>query len=203
MKKNETLSFSRRNLPHWRVAGRPYFVTFRLKNTLPEHIVREMKIKRQKLKNMNKHPDDILSFERISFMRIENILDSQNDSTCYLNQPAAADVVMESFNFIENKYKWHFPYIVVMPSHVHCLASHQDKALISLERVLGHLKSFTSHEINKIIQRKGSLWEGENFDHWCRAPESEERIKEYIRNNPVKAGLVKTSEEWKWMKIEE
>jgi hypothetical protein len=62
------------------------------------------------------------------------------------------------------------------------------------------LKSFTTH---KITQRKGSLWESENFDHWCRTPDSEERIKEYIRNNPVKAGLAKTPEDWKWLKIEE
>jgi type I restriction enzyme R subunit len=142
MKKNITLSFYRRNLPHWRVAGRPYFVTFRLKNTLPEHIVREMKLQRQQLKEMHRHPDDILSFERKSFIKIDKILDNQNDNTCYLKQPAAADIVMESFNFIENKYKWHFPYIVIMPSHVHCLASHQDKAACSLGRALGHLKKF-------------------------------------------------------------
>jgi len=34
----QTTSFRRRNLPHWRVAGRPYFVTFRLKGSLPKAV---------------------------------------------------------------------------------------------------------------------------------------------------------------------
>ena len=106
-----TISFSRRKLPHWRVAGRPYFVTFRLKNTLPEHIVEDLKQKRKELKERNATSEDIISFERASFIKIESILDNLDNDICYLKLPAAADIVMESFDFIQIKYKWCFPYI--------------------------------------------------------------------------------------------
>jgi REP element-mobilizing transposase RayT len=202
MNKPPTISFSRRKLPHWRVAGRPYFVTFRLKNTLPEHIVEDLKQQRSTLKEKHAAPEDILSFERTSFIKIENILDNLDNDICYLKLPAAADIVIESFDFIQIKYKWYFPYIVVMPNHVHCLAAHQDNAACSLEQALGYIKSFSAKNINLLINNKGNIWETENFDHWCRTPESEERIKEYIRNNPVKAGLVKAPEDWKWLKID-
>jgi len=38
----------------------------------------------------------------------------------------------------------------------------------------------------------------ESFDHYSRSDEETERIIAYVMNNPVKAGLVKSPEDWKW-----
>ena len=201
MENPATISFKRRNLPHWKVVGHPYFVTFRLKNTLPKEIVKEFKIEREKLKSSKADKNIISDYERKIFRKIESILDNLNNDSCYLKNPEIADLVMNSFVFIEQKYKWKFPCIVVMPNHVHCLAANQNKATISLEKALGYLKSYTAKEANKIMKLTGSFWSPENFDHWCRTPEQEIKVREYIRNNPVKAGLVSKPEDWKWLRI--
>jgi hypothetical protein len=43
------------------------------------------------------------------------------------------------------------------------------------------------------------VWEEESFDHVLRSDESLEDKREYIRQNPVRAGLVKTLEDYRWL----
>jgi hypothetical protein len=53
------------------------------------------------------------------------------------------------------------------------------------------IKSYTSNEANKILNRKGkSFWTHESFDHYSRNKEETKKIISYVLNNPVKAGLV-------------
>ena len=44
-----------------------------------------------------------------------------------------------------------------------------------------------------------SVWEEESFDHVLRSDESWEEKREYIRQNPVRAGLVKRAEDYLWL----
>ena len=62
------------------------------------------------------------------------------------------------------------------------------------------IKGFSARKANKILGKRGPFWAPESFDHWCRTPEKEERVMRYIRNNPVKAGLVEKPELWPWVK---
>jgi hypothetical protein len=43
---------------------------------------------------------------------------------------------------------------------------------------------------------RGRFWQREWFDHWSRSDDEDERTVVYIRNNPVKAGLVKSYQDW-------
>jgi hypothetical protein len=38
----------------------------------------------------------------------------------------------------------------------------------------------------------------ESFDHWVRDNAEHARLVAYVENNPVKAGLCKRPEDWKW-----
>ena len=196
-----TTTFTRRHLPHWRVLGKPYFVTFRLKNTIPENVVKKLKAERTELEKSKSDQEEIDKFERIEFIKIESILDNLNNDFCYLKNPKIASLVMDSFTFIEKRFHWDFPCLTVMPNHVHCLAIKQSDTNISLEIALGSLKQHVSREANKILGTKGRMWCDENYDHWCRTPESVDKVIKYIINNPVKAGLVKNWQDWKWTKI--
>ena len=42
----------------------------------------------------------------------------------------------------------------------------------------------------------GSVWQEEFFDHVLRSNESYSQKWEYVKENPVRAGFVKNSEEW-------
>jgi len=67
-----------------------------------------------------------------------------------------------------------------------------------LARIMHNLKSYTAHEANKLLKRTGTFWQAESYDHWVRDDDELERIVDYIRANPVKAGLVERPEHWFW-----
>jgi putative transposase len=199
----ETISFKRRRLPHWQVHGKAYFVTFRLRNSLPEEVVLRLKRQRDVLLSKENNDEELYEFQRHEFKEIEMILDSvTNEENAYLTRDDIAPVLMDAFDHLSSKYCWRFPSLVIMPNHVHCLCV-ADKVgeKASLTKIFGLFKQFTGRGINKVIKRTGNrVWVDENFDHWCRTADKEESVKRYIANNPVKAGLVKNSSDWKWKK---
>ena len=57
-------------------------------------------------------------------------------------------------------------------------------------------KEWTSKRINAALHQSGSLWQEEFFDHVLRSDESYAAKWEYVRRNPVRAGLVARAEDW-------
>lgn len=116
---------------------------------------------------------------------------------------AARDLVLSSV------IHWHGERIdldaaVVMPDHVHMifrlmLDSDRQDTSPSLSKVLHSIKSFSANEVNKLLKRKGSLWQDESFDHIIRNGEEWAEKIEYIRQNAVKKGLVERPEAYKWL----
>ena len=79
-----------------------------------------------------------------------------------------------------------------MPNHVHFIAQvHPTSA--DMHTVLSQWKGATSHTANQILNRSGAFWQRDWFDRVIRSQEAFERVKEYIQQNPVKAGLC---QEW-------
>jgi len=194
MEEIRTVSFRRRNLPHWRVIGHSYFVTIRLKNSIPADKLHAIKILSQKIKWDDS--EDTLDIYRNQFLKMEKILDSQENHR-FLEDPAIAGMIILAFNFIQEKTFWRIVSAVVMPNHIHLLMN-GEKANCSLDKCLKTFKGYTGRKANQILNRDGAFWCPEYFDHWCRNAEKEESVKRYIKNNPVKARLVRNVEEWKW-----
>jgi REP element-mobilizing transposase RayT len=89
-----------------------------------------------------------------------------------------------------------------MPNHVHLLLKTlQDENgwLFPLAEIMQSLKGTTAHRINKLLHRSGTVWEEESFDHVLRSDETLEQKREYIRQNPVHAGLVRKPEDYRWL----
>jgi len=92
--------------------------------------------------------------------------------------------------------------LVVMPDHVHLALSFlRDKSgdQFTLSRILHSIKGASAHSINKLLHRKESVWQDESFDHIVRSYEGLEGAVEYIRQNPVRRGLVKKPEDYRWL----
>jgi REP element-mobilizing transposase RayT len=84
---------------------------------------------------------------------------------------------------------------VVMPNHVHLLVTPQ----VPATKWLGPLKGFTAHEANVLLASTGKpFWQNESHDHLVRSPEEFDRIRRYIENNPVKAGLAAEPPDFLW-----
>ena len=199
MQRPQTTRFYRRRLPHGRVADRSYFVTFRLHGTLPASLRREAENHRAVCQQC----DDELSrrFHRLMFRRIETVLDRPDPSVDFLAYPNIAGLVKEAFNWTESHCGWRVPAFAILPNHVHALFAAGPVCTRDLSRTLGSIKGYTAYEANCILKRRGRcFWQHESFDHWCRSAEQEEGIERYIRQNPVKAGLVTRWEDWPWVK---
>lgn len=59
-------------------------------------------------------------------------------------------------------------------------------------------KEWTSKRIIKECGIKGNIWQKEFFDHVIRNEKSYAQKKDYVFNNPVRAGLVTKPDEWLW-----
>ncbi len=196
MEHPQTILFYKRNLPHWHVANRSYFITFRLKNSIPVKVIEQMRLEYENLRSQS-DPHLLSELQKRHFRKYEQILDSSREDL-HLKNPEIAGLVMNSFDWLENNSGWKIPSAVIMPNHVHCLMSGEN-AKMSFNKALSSLKGFTARQANTILNTRGPFWSPENFDHWCRTPEKEESVKKYIRNNPVKAGLVCKPDDWPWL----
>ena len=91
---------------------------------------------------------------------------------------------------------------VVMPNHIHLvLRPLRDKAgeLFSLPEILHATKGRSAHAVNKLLNRRGPVWQDECFDHLPRKCEKLREKIYYVLNNPVRKGLVKRWEDYRWI----
>ena len=79
---------------------------------------------------------------------------------------------------------------VIMPDHVHLFVSGDVK--FELSKWTAGLK----RAISKALCIRGEFWQTTFFDHVLRSDESYSEKWEYIHQNPVRAGLVKESDDW-------
>jgi REP element-mobilizing transposase RayT len=90
---------------------------------------------------------------------------------------------------------------VVMPDHVHLILTPiaDSHGSFSIPEIMHAIKSESAHRINNALQRKGKVWQDESFDHVLRGDESLASRTAYIFENPVRAGLVKSAAEYRWL----
>ena len=92
--------------------------------------------------------------------------------------------------------------VVVMPTHAHLLFTplrNVEGWLVSLPQVMRLIKGRSAHFLNRLLDRKGPVWQEESFDHVLRCNESLCETANYICQNPVRAGLVGREEDYPWL----
>ena len=63
------------------------------------------------------------------------------------------------------------------------------------------IKGVSARNVNQLLGSSGPLWQEESFDHVLRNDESFLEKREYIRQNPVRARLVISPEDYRWLWI--
>ena len=116
--------------------------------------------------------------------------------------PAARNLILDCLREEHGK-RARFYAAVVMPDHLHMLfdllPDFQTNEVFSLAEVMSTLKGVSAHGINRLAGRRGAVWEEEFFDHYVRTPEELDAKLRYIRQNPVRAGLVAEPEDYPWL----
>lgn len=126
--------------------------------------------------------------------QVERYLD-KGAGECHLRRPEIATMVGDALKFFHEKQyvldEW-----VVMPNHVHLILWPMLNETLSA--ILQSRKRHTARQANLILGRTGEqFWQPEPYDHWIRNDAEKARIRRYIRNNPVTAGLCRVPEEWR------
>jgi putative transposase len=90
---------------------------------------------------------------------------------------------------------------VVMPDHVHIVLTpaYEGNSFFSVAEIMQSIKSASAHKINRFMSRSGQVWQRESFDRVLRREESVPAKVEYMIQNPVRAGLVRTAAEYRWL----
>ena len=81
--------------------------------------------------------------------------------------------------------------VLAMPDHLHGLF-----AFCGLKPMTSVMADFKSW----VAKSSGVNWQRDFFDHRLRGLESATEKANYIRNNPVRAGLVSRSEDWPYQR---
>ncbi len=204
---NEPKTYYRRHLPHYQPLEAEYHVVFRLAGSMPAEVIdrlrQEREIERKRIATFNddarKH-DERRRFGAAHLTKFDRLLDSSSSGPRWLADERVAAIVTEAMHFRDEKQYDLFAF-TVMPNHVHMVFStvrRADCPTYTVTQILQKLKWNTAVKANRILRRSGVFWQDESYDHVIRTDEELERTIWYVLNNPVKAGLVSSWEQWPW-----
>ncbi|MSU70644.1 MAG: hypothetical protein EXS39_07710 [Opitutaceae bacterium] len=113
-----------------------------------------------------------------------------------LTTPAIYNILTGELRILKTRHGWAVGSYVVMSDHVHMfLAPHSDTAK-PLSVAIGKWKEWTAKGILPLLGISGPLWQPEFFDHVLRSERSRAEKWIYMRENPVRTGLVASQDEW-------
>jgi REP element-mobilizing transposase RayT len=103
----------------------------------------------------------------------------------------------------DNGSKYDLRVCVVMPDHVHLiftpLVDRESMEVFSLAKIMDGIKGASAHKINRVLGRKGRVWQAESFDHVLRSSESLDAKVRYLLENPVRQRLVQEWNRYPWL----
>ncbi|MCI1324268.1 MAG: BREX-1 system adenine-specific DNA-methyltransferase PglX [Prevotella sp.] len=183
LNKKEYVSIGYGKLPHWYQSGKTQFITFRLDDSLPQTKLQELSdFKAQWIKD-NPEPWTQPIQEKYNHeirKKIDKWLD-QGMGSCILAKKEIRKIVEDALLHYDGVNYALYAY-VIMPNHVHLLLT----PLVDEEpnKMVGSVKSFTAHAINKTLGQYGNVWQREVFDRIVRDEDNFEQYVNYIDNNP-------------------
>ncbi|HLP25788.1 MAG TPA: transposase, partial [Acidobacteriota bacterium] len=129
----------------------------------------------------------------------EKYLDAARGA-CPLRKVDAAKTILTELESPTTSMAVAVPHYTIMPNHWHALLIPAANCELPLAEIMRRLKGRTARAINAAHGTSGPLWQREWFDRWIRDDTEWERCVAYIRNNPVKAGLVTEWPQHPWTK---
>jgi type I restriction enzyme R subunit len=191
-----------RNLPHWRQDGVTYFVTFRLGDSIPEAVHGRWEEEKAlwlrargilydgERGNWQAAFEKLPAAEQFRFQRhfnrqVQSCLD-RGMGACHLGRLECLETVRAKI-LGDDGGRHHTGDFVIMPNHVHLLVT--PAAGEELEMILKRVKGASAAVCNRLLERSGTFWQADSYDHIVRSLEQLHEYREYIANNPATAGI--------------
>jgi len=90
---------------------------------------------------------------------------------------------------------WYVGDYLLMPDHLHCFACCGRKS-VSLKQWMKMWKSLSARQMIRLHNLKPPIWQADYFDRYLRSSESYADKWNYVKLNPVRAGMVKDAHDW-------
>jgi REP element-mobilizing transposase RayT len=154
-------------LPHISLKGHYQFVTFRTHESVDAYI--------KKIQNSSE-------IEKIKQYKIDSYLDTSKKGAYFYDEiiDIMMDVILE-----EDENLYDMEIVAIMPNHIHLLFRQNAQ----MPEIMKYLRAKSAIEINRHLKREGKFWAEGYFDKLIRDERHFETVYNYIKNNPLKAGL--------------
>ena len=195
-------TYYKRKLPHFQPKKGVFFITLRQAFSLPEKYLRTLNQYRESLQiQYAKYEDTALAkaiIKKKSFAYEDDLYDKCAGEADLTSSPAA-EIIRDKLLAMHNEQFYLYAF-TIMPNHVHILIRplQREGLQIDLSGIIKNIKGATARLINQAVERQGQLWFREYHDHWIRSQQELVNVIEYMRNNPVKAGLAQDPQQWQW-----
>jgi REP element-mobilizing transposase RayT len=189
-----------RKLPHWSQAGSVAFINWRTYDSMPKQVLdqwfderdRWLRARgidstdpswRQRLAQLDRQV--ARDFLDAFWNRWHDALDAGHGA-CVLRQPELSEIVAQSLRHFDDE-RYIMLDFVVMPNHVHVLASFTNEQAMLAQ--CESWKHYTATQIKRRLKNKGRFWQQDGFDHLVRNEEQLQYLRRYIAENPERARL--------------
>jgi putative transposase len=143
----------------------------------------------QKVNPERKHPVHIPSVEQFNRPVIIFLTVCSSRHRRILANSRVHQALLESWALAE---QWHVGKFVIMPDHIHLFCSPAQRDVENVACWTAYWKRLISVHLSDLKP----IWQRDCWDTQLRGHENYEAKWNYVRNNPVRAGLVKHAEEW-------
>lgn len=155
-----------------------------------------------------KQPEDYKTYRRSRSVRLENsayclpdtcyfVTACCQDRQRYFDDPGTATMTFETWMEVLQARTFHVWALCVMPDHLHALVQ-SGQGGSPLGRSIGAAKVLT---LQRVTSQK-LVWQPKYYDRVLRQSESAAAIGRYIANNPVRAGLANSWQDWQWTHLD-
>jgi putative transposase len=103
-------------------------------------------------------------------------------------------LLVEVLSHYRQQQKYYLHDFVIMDDHCHLLVS----PIVTLERTMQFIKGGFSYRAKKELRFIHEIWQPSYYDRRVRDAEEFFAFREYIRQNPVKKGMVARAEEFEY-----
>jgi putative transposase len=113
----------------------------------------------------------------------------------HLTEPDYA-TILETVGKARKRLEFLFCGYVLMPDHWHALI--WPGFPVTISAVAQNVKRVSSFKLNRLHHTNGSCWQHQFWDRFVRHTQEFSERLDYMHFNPVRKGLVKHPEDWRW-----
>ena len=207
-------TYYRQRLPHIQPIGASFFVTFRLYGSIPYAHLGKLKEEYQKkimeakcLKDLKAKNSLLFDIRKRYLFQIDQLLHKIVNGPMVLSQKEILDKTKQVLHRFDGEFYDLICYSI-MSNHVHILidTSIQIKEdqyfdeitdkFTTLDQIMKRVKAPIARFANTILNTSGQFWERESYDIYIRNEIMKSNVISYILENPVKAKLVESWEDY-------